>query len=142
MGSPTEGLAIARERIALEKKLRAGFLDLGQLGLEAWPEELWELEHLNGLNLGSGWSDADGNWHSAASDSGGNNVPPQQARWEKLPHLRLLSFSSTALQDLDWVPRLPALQSLNCAFTQVSSLEPLSGLPHWDGEFHWFSIEG
>ena len=48
----TEGLAIAIARIADEKKNRTGFLDLGRLGLTDVPEELFELEHLRGLNWG------------------------------------------------------------------------------------------
>jgi hypothetical protein len=50
MPSHPEGLAIARSRIAEEKRKQTGFLDLGRLGLTELPEELFELEHLWGLN--------------------------------------------------------------------------------------------
>ena len=52
MPPSTEGHAIAIARIADEKKNRTGFLDLGRLGLTEVPEELFELEHLRGLNWG------------------------------------------------------------------------------------------
>jgi hypothetical protein len=52
MRSRPEGLAIALARIADEKTNRTGFLDLGRLGLTEVPKELFELEHLWGLNWG------------------------------------------------------------------------------------------
>ncbi len=63
MPSHPEGLAIARARIAAEKEKRTGFLDLGYLGLTELPEEMFELEHLWGLNLGSLWWDEQDKMH-------------------------------------------------------------------------------
>ena len=51
------GWNIALERIAAEKEAKTGFLDLAQLGLTELPDELFELEHLNRLNLGAAWFD-------------------------------------------------------------------------------------
>ena len=68
MPSDPESLAIARRRIAEEKEKRSGFLDLGGLVLEGLPDELFELEHLWGLNLGDGWRDREGAWQEAASN--------------------------------------------------------------------------
>jgi hypothetical protein len=48
-----DGFSIGRERITRELKERTGFLDLGQLGLTALPEELLGLWHLQWLNLRS-----------------------------------------------------------------------------------------
>jgi internalin A len=53
MPPSNEGHAIAIARIADEKNNRTGFLDLGGLGLTEVPVELFELEHLRGLNWGT-----------------------------------------------------------------------------------------
>jgi len=67
-------LRIARERIAQEAEERTGFLDLGRLGLTALPEELFELQHLQSLNLGSGYLNQEGKWRSAVSSGAANAI--------------------------------------------------------------------
>ncbi len=69
-----DGLNIAWARIVAEKSARTGFLDLGRLGLTEMPAELFELEHLSGLNLGVGWDDKDGHWHLTELDLGENQL--------------------------------------------------------------------
>jgi hypothetical protein len=96
MSNP-EGMAIARARIAEEKEKRTGFLDLGKLGLTEWPEGLWELGHLTGLNLGSEWVDEEGERHEADGNAGINRFTSAAADWKRLPNLRLLS-----MRDLWW----------------------------------------
>ncbi|MDB6136662.1 MAG: Leucinerich repeat protein [Verrucomicrobiales bacterium] len=64
MPDEPESLRIACERMAREKEERSGFLDLGELGLQTWPEELWELGPLTGLNLGLGWYE-NGQWRAS-----------------------------------------------------------------------------
>ena len=51
--SEPAGWEIALELIATEKVKMTGNLNLGSLGLTDLPEELFELEHLTHLNLGS-----------------------------------------------------------------------------------------
>ncbi|HKM53432.1 MAG TPA: hypothetical protein VJY33_08475, partial [Isosphaeraceae bacterium] len=131
MPSHPEGLAIARARIAEEKEKRTGFLDLGGLGLTELtelPEELFELEHLWGLNLGSAWQDEQGEWHEAASDLAPNEQAHQLTDLQRFPGLRLLSFYRTPIWDLGPLARLSTLQSLNCSHTYASDLGPLAGL--------------
>jgi internalin A len=122
------GRTTALARIATEKQQRTGFLDLGNLRLEEWPDELWELEHLTELTLGNGWATADGKWHQAESDLGGNILPLGQANWNMLPRLRRLALSGSVLEDLNHLAGLHELQALDCSGTQVGSLEPLAGL--------------
>ncbi len=64
MSNP-KGWKIALERIAAEKEARTGFLDLGQLGLTEPPESLFDLEHLDRLNLGSYFFDSGGKYRNA-----------------------------------------------------------------------------
>lgn len=52
MPDESDGLTIARQRIAQEAQDRTGSLDLGCLGLTKFPEELFQLTHLRRLNLG------------------------------------------------------------------------------------------
>jgi internalin A len=150
MSSDPEGLAIARARIAAEQETRTGYLDLGQLGLAELPEELFALEHLGGLNLGSGWRDETGSRHSVEARLGANRVASQLAQLRRFHRLRLLSLSNiqfsdlsalagltglrslccddTEVSDLSPLTELTALQSLSCSDTQVSDLRPLAGL--------------
>ena len=55
-----DALAIARARIAREAEEKTGFLDLGMLGLNELPDELFALTHLRRLNLGEWFFDEGG----------------------------------------------------------------------------------
>src|SRR4051812_256930 len=94
MAEETNGLHIALERIALEAKRRTGALDLGGLGLAKLPPELFALEHLHELNLGTGSPsfkrkdpDAPGYRH--------NRIAGQLAGLSRLSTLRCLSVDYT-----------------------------------------------
>ena len=80
---------IARERIVREAEEKTGFLDLGRLGLTELPEELFQLKHLRGLNLGAG----------GASELEDNFVEGSLHRLAELGELRRLSLSGTDLSD-------------------------------------------
>jgi hypothetical protein len=67
MASDPEGLRIAQERIARKRVEKSGFLDLGMLGLEDLPEEIWELEWLEVLVLGSSWQGVEVEFRQAGS---------------------------------------------------------------------------
>jgi len=127
--TPTEGLAIARALIAEEARARTGFLDLGMLSLTEWPEELWELGHLEGLNLGSFYYDQNGLFRPAAEAGEHNQLSPQATRWQKLGLLKRLYIGQVRSWDtFTGLEVLTVLQSLDCSDTQVNSLEPLAGL--------------
>ena len=127
--TPAEGLAIARARIAEEARARTGFLDLGNLSLTEWPEELWELGHLEGLNLGSYYHDQNGAFCESEGAGEDNQLRPQGTQWQKLRRLiRLFSHGIPTWDVLTGLEKLTVLQSLNCSNTGVSSLEPLTRL--------------
>ncbi len=127
-GSNPEGLKIARERIAAEKIARTGTLDLGVLGLTELPDELFELDHLERLNLGSGYYDEKGNWKRAQSDLGINQFDVDLERLQTLPSLIQLHLRSVNISDLAPIAGLTQLQTLHCSGTQVSKLDPIAGL--------------
>ena len=132
MSSPNpdenEGLAIALARIAEEKDRLTGFLDLGRLGLTGLPEELFELKHLSGLNLGSYWVGGENRLQKADSKLAPNDVAEDLGRLEVLSQLSSLFLVSTKLSDLKPIANLTALNLLDCSGTQVSDLKPIANL--------------
>ena len=128
MSHDQDGLAIARERIAEEARARTGFLDLGTLGLDELPAELFALPHLRSLNLGRWRFEEAGGYVAAASYIAPNRLDTQLSRLAALPNLQALSVVGTELSTLADIASLTALQSLACSRTQVADLSPLRGL--------------
>ncbi|RYF36188.1 MAG: hypothetical protein EOO38_28030, partial [Cytophagaceae bacterium] len=100
------------------------FLDLGELGLQSWPEELWELEHLTGLNLGSGWHE-NGEWRKAESNFASNYLKSGKTYWTCLNHLGSLHINGMEWADLNLVSGLVSLRLLDCSFGMLTTLEGL-----------------
>ena len=123
-----DGLTIARERIAEEARARTGSLDLGMLGLDELPAELFALTHLRRLNLGYRYLDEAGTLTAAAADIAPNRLDSQLHRLAALPELDALSVIGAELTTLTDAADLRILQSLDCSGTPVSDLSPLSGL--------------
>ncbi|MES2596769.1 MAG: leucine-rich repeat domain-containing protein [Verrucomicrobiota bacterium] len=139
MSSATDGLTIARARIAKEMEKRTGVLDLGDLGLTEWPNELWHADHLTTLNLGVGWTDERNGFNFAASGIAyaPNLLPSEPARacWARLPNLRILSLAGTRGEgspwgDLNGLETLTELRVLDLSFTEADDLAPLVHLRH------------
>ena len=126
--SESAGWEYARKLIAAEKVARTGTLDLGSLGLTDLPEELFELGHLEQLNLGSFWFDSDGKYQHSKNHLGQNSIETDLAEFKRLPNLRDLFLNSCILNTLTPLAGLTQLQSLYCCNTQVSDLTPLAGL--------------
>jgi internalin A len=122
------GSMIALERIAQEAKEKTGFLDPGRLGLSALPDELFQLRHLRGLDLGSGYFDEGGHWKASASNIEADSVAAILVRLVDLTELRHLWLANTRLSDLAPLRSLTDLQTLDCSRTPVSDLAPLQGL--------------
>jgi internalin A len=123
-----DGLTIARERIAQEASEKTGFLDLGRLGLSAYPDELFQLKHLRRLNLGRGYFDENGQWQESGSNLGPNAVAGEVRQLAELKELRHLSLNGPELSDLAPLQSLTNLQTLDCSLTLVSDLAPLQSL--------------
>jgi len=128
MAQENDGLTIARERIAYESEVRSGFLDLGTLGLTTLPEELFQLSHLQRLNLGSYiWTTDEPT--SAESNLANNKLSgPELERLAELPAIEILSASGTELASLQPLVQMGELRILQCSFTEVGDLTPLAGL--------------
>ncbi len=148
--SNAQGLAIARRLIAEEAEKKAGFLDLGMLGLSKLPDELFALTHLKSLNLGQFYQDSDGNHRGCTNSLNRNDFSKTtlvshrgltlESIWLinvqlggicpiSLP-TSLESFVCTGspVSDLSPVSGLKKLQLIECSLTEVSDLTPLSGL--------------
>lgn len=124
----SEGLRIARDRIAREAEEQTGFLDLGMLGLTESPDELFELQHLQRLNLGAGYVDEDGEWQEAADNLAPNDLESSLEQLRRLPNLSDLSVFGCLLSSLTPIAALTNLHSLECSVTDVSDLAPLASL--------------
>jgi len=81
---------IALERIAAEKAARTGRLDIGNLGLERLPDELFQLEWLEELVLGGDGKGVEPDRRNCLVA-----LPPLLPC---LPHLRVLDCSQTDLR--------------------------------------------
>jgi len=125
--------AEALKRIAQEKAARTGILDLGRLGLslETIPPSLWELGHLEELNLGNRYfyNTEKKKWEGFKEVSELENqvssIPPQLY---KLGELRVLRLDSNQLQKLENLDKLASLQSLDLSSNQIQKLENLDKL--------------
>ena len=129
MATRSDGESIARERIAREAQERTGFLDLGMLGLTVPPQELFDLKHLQSLNLGSGWRESSGEWRRADASLGLNDIAATMRSLAALPDLRELWLAETELDTLSCLGEARKIRSIDCSGTQVSDLSPLAGLP-------------
>jgi len=123
-----DGLAIARHRIAEEARVKSGFLDLGMLGLDELPAELFALSHLRNLNLGTKYLAETGNWANVPLSIAPNRLDSQLVRLSAFVDLVMLSVSGARLPNLIDIEQLKALHYIDCSRTQVSDLSPVSGL--------------
>jgi internalin A len=122
-----DGLSIARERITREADEKTGSLNLGGLGLIELPRELFGLQGLQRLNLGTGYWDNEARWQWTLP-FGHNAIAAQIEHLAQLAALQYLFMSGTDLSDLTALKDLKSLQSIDCSRTQVSDLTPLKDL--------------
>jgi internalin A len=137
MSDTDEGLRIARERIAEEASARTGFLDLGRLGLDELPAELFALEHLRTLNLGSEMHLGFRRVVQSLSSIAPNQIDTQIARLRMLPALAGLSVCGTSLRTLADIAELLDLKYLDCSRTQVEDISSLTGLSALQSLYCW-----
>ena len=129
-------LEIALEKIRREAEEKKGYLDIGNLGLEEIPDELFSLTHLKGLCLNRN------RWNSAyeADFSKGtinyrkpsknkvNTFPSSDSRLAQLANLEVFICVGGDFSNLEFIQYLSAISSINCSTTQVCDLKPLKDL--------------
>ncbi|WP_051242709.1 leucine-rich repeat domain-containing protein [Stappia stellulata] len=123
------GTEEALRRIAICKTDRSEDLDLGGLALQDVPEEILELTWLKRLYLGLA-ADARKKPVVELSDTESCNAfrALPNALSSALPHLEELDCSYTEVTDLTPLTGLTALQNLDCYDTKVDDLTPLTGM--------------
>ena len=104
-------------------------LDLGNTGLTTIPEEVWSLEELEVLVLGSRYYDHPHRTWVASENQGPQNtiavIPEQMARLSRLCELYL---NGNEIVDVEPLVALTALISLDLSYTQVQDVKPLADL--------------
>ena len=98
---------------AKEKDLE--FLDLGNLGLTELPDELFELQNLRGLNLGTRYYQS-GEWKHSANSGRQNIIKWIPWRIKRLSELKYLSMYATYSGDIHGLQGLPKLTHLDLSF--------------------------
>jgi len=131
-------LEIAFERIEECRRTRSPELDLSKLGLDAIPEQVFELTWLEKLDVSGDWRNR-GNTREIPATIGQLtalrefdctfNQISDLAPLRDLPALQTLDCRSNQISDLAPLRDLPALQTLDCRSNQISDLAPLRDLP-------------
>ena len=104
-------------------------LDLGNAGLIEVPPQVFDLDALEFLVLGSGYYDRDRNaWVGSENQGPANQITLIPSEITRLGNLAALSLSSTQVSDLTPLQGLTSLVSLSLSGTQVNDLTPLQGL--------------
>jgi internalin A len=87
------------------------------------------LKHLQRLNLGGSYRDAQGRWQRSLSEIGEkNSVGNDLGRLGELNDLRSISLSDVVISDLSGLMSVADIAEIDCSDTQVSDLTPLAGL--------------
>ncbi|MCG8332232.1 MAG: leucine-rich repeat domain-containing protein [Chitinophagales bacterium] len=123
----------AEALIAENKKSKAPFLDLGNLGLTELPDSLFELEHLEGLNLGDVFFYRD--MYRLSNEEGKNKLGSNKTglyRLEELP-LTTLYLSSNEISNVDFLKHLRGLQYLDLSYNKISDISSLKHLVYLQG---------
>jgi internalin A len=122
---------LAKKLIAENKRTRKIFLDLGRCGLIEIPEEIRELEWLEGLSLADEWHEWNGqrwdrkesrNW--AGTNRGLHSIGPVGS----LLRLKYLYAGNTRIRDLFPLEKLINLQGLEIRETAIGDIWSLANL--------------
>jgi hypothetical protein len=122
---------LALKLIAENKRSKATFLDLGNCGLRALPDELAELVWLETLNLGNVWY----HWgptgykrYYAQNNAAQNRAILDISLLAKLPLLEVVALNSTGITNLTPLAGLRKLRNLNARFCPLPHLQALAGI--------------
>ena len=136
---PKTPLDIALERIEECRRTRSTSLDLSNLGLDAIPEQVFELTWLEKLDVSGdqeNWEQGNlreipaaiGQLTSLTAFDCTLNQISDLTPLRDLPALQTLDCRSNQINHLT-LRDLPALQTLDCSSNQISDLTPLRDLP-------------
>ena len=133
--------SLARELIYQNRRNRAPFLDLGNCDLTEIPEEVGQLEWLDGLSLGTERWETD--WSLGGSIKSQNGGEPNKifdlTPISNLTRLQLLSLRETKVASLAPLSAFRNLRVLDISNTPVSDLNPLRDLKHLEMLAAWGS---
>ena len=114
---------LALDLIVIEKKLRTGYLDLGNCGLTELPEELFELTHLETLILSSDYYDYEQKKQIYSPNNGLPNLleflPKAVSR---LQNLKKLVGRFSRLSNIDVLAKLSTLEILCLRESNISNI--------------------
>lgn len=126
---------LALKLIAENKKTRATFLDLGNCGLTAVPDEIGNLVWLEELSFSKEWSDSFdvGQHYESRNTADANNITQLSNVFHRLKKLKILRLNrqfdiNDDLLDLSPLTGLSNLQELDVCGTGVFDLSPLASL--------------
>lgn len=130
---------LALKLIAENKKTRATFLDLGNCGLTAVPDEIGELVWLEALSFASKWWNGE-QWQHSQNTAANNNIIQLNSSFGSLKRLKKIWLHGSYgnrfdLTDLSSLAGLSGLQQLDIFSTKIVDLSPLvalSGLQQLD----------
>jgi Leucine-rich repeat (LRR) protein len=110
--------------IERNKAERSTFLDLGNCGLSALPEELADMKWLERLNLGGLYFDKVNKKYVRSANDGESNtfLGAKLSLLTELPVLKDLSLSQTPVADTGTLPLLKALESLDVSYTSIQEV--------------------
>jgi internalin A len=120
---------LALQLIEKEKREKTGRLDLGRCGLTDWPEELFELTHLEVLNLGRTiWDESLDKWINSKNPGPKNALERISERITTLKKLTGLHISSNKISDIRVLKKMTKLQSLDLSDNQITDIQVLENL--------------
>ena len=136
-------MELARQLIAENKRLKAEgndeaakFLDLGNCGLTNLPDELFELEWLEELNLGPYYFDKNHKHIQSKNRTNRNQLKSNILFWQKsnlfkltfLQKLTFLYLHDNQIHDISFLKELPNIHTLNLRSNRISDISILKNL--------------
>ena len=119
----------ALELIEENKKTQAPFLDLGNLSLVVFPEEILELTWLEGLNLGDSYYDPEKKEYVLTKNSGRfNRIKYFPDAISKLTNLTTLSLEENIIKDYSFLYHLSNLKVLCLGYCNITTLEFINNM--------------
>lgn len=113
------------EKIAKAKAEKSQFLDLGNCGLNDFPQSIFELACLNTLLLGPWHIDTEGNYQESKNNGKRNQISTIHPEIGRLGNLRQLKLRSNRIENIAPLADLRKLTILDLDNNHVTDLSPL-----------------